>query len=103
MVSLEIAMVRPCRPEIGFPQEGPTVVLNDNDCALDLAISGGITEANKHVDTKGHICKYLHATKEVEFRWTGTKTNLADIGTKNMKDAQQFRLLRDCLVTSKPD
>ena len=88
--------------EIGYPQEEPTIILNDNQQAITLATTGRLTPANRHIDTKGHILRYLQRNGDIDIRWIPTKANIADVGTKVMQDPDMFEMFQGCLVKPKP-
>ena len=83
---------------MGYPQSNPTTIYVDNNCALTLATTGRITPRNRHFDTRWNNLKWGNDTGVIKSVYTGTKTNLADLGTKAHQDVQQFRVLRDCMM-----
>jgi len=88
--------------EMGFKQVRATIIYSDNDQAVNLARTGRITPLNKYVDTKQHICVYLHQAGIIDVQWISTKSNLADVGTKSMRDVTGFETLRDAMMYNKP-
>ena len=88
--------------EIGYPQEDPLVIFSDNTNAVELANVGKITPSNKHIELRNHIVRFLIQSHQVQVKWIHTKSNLADIGTKAMKDTQGYELLRNVLVHPRP-
>ena len=63
---------------------------------------GKITPSNKHIELRNHIIKHLISEGHIRVEWIHTKSNLADIGTKVMKDVQAYELLRNVLVHPRP-
>ena len=88
--------------EIGFPVNEPTDIYCDNNNAVQLAVTGRITPSNKHIEMRGHVLRHLNNTAVIRINWIDTKSNLADIGTKAMRDPAGFELLRDILVKPRP-
>ena len=88
--------------EIGFPVNEPTDIYCDNNNAVQLAVTGRITPSNKHIEMRGHVLRHLNNTAVIRINWIDTKSNLADIGTKAMRDPAGFELLRDVLVKPRP-
>ena len=84
--------------EMGFPQREPTIVYCDNSTAVQFATTARITQENKHVDIKYMATKHCVDRGLVHIWYKRTHANVADIGTRAMKDAGQFQLLRDHLV-----
>ena len=94
----EVLYHRALLEEMGYPQSNPTTMYVDNNCALTLATTGRITPRNRHFDTKWNNLKWGNDNGVIKSVYTGTKTNLADLGTKSHQDVQQFRMLRDRMM-----
>ena len=80
------------------PQESPTPVYCDNDAVRQLAMTGRITQQNKHIDLKCCILKWWVDERIMDVIRIDSDCNIADIGTKIMQDAEAFRSLRNQLV-----
>ena len=81
---------------------GATHHLLNNTNAIELSNVGKITPSNKHIELRNHIVRFLIQSQQVQVKWIHTKSNLADIGTKAMKDLQGYELLRNVLVHPRP-
>jgi hypothetical protein len=98
MAACEAKYFRSLLREMGFPQVGPTKIYCDNDAAVQFATEMRITQENKHVDIKYMGTKMLQDRGIIDIQYKSTYANMADIGTKAMKDIGQFELLRDHIV-----
>jgi len=94
----EILYLRMLLKEMGFPQTEPTTIYCDNDAAIILTSTGRMTQRNKHIDIKYCILKSLIVDGTIAISYVKTKCNIADIGTKAIKDYKQFHLLRDSML-----
>ena len=92
--AMEAKYFRSLFGEMGFPQSVPTIIYSDNEAAKQFSVVGRITQENKHVDIKYMATKQLNDAGIIDVRYCHTSMNLADIGTKAMKDVPQYQLLR---------
>ena len=66
-----------------------------------------MTHGNRHINMKYHSMRWTREQGVVEYKHVGTKDNVADIGTKIMKDIPDFKrfakiLCYDCVEFKDP-
>lgn len=59
-----------------------TIVHCDNEAAVAVASTEGVTERNKHWEVKYHYVRQQQQRKVVKLQWVDTKAQLADLLTK---------------------
>ena len=74
--------------EIGFPQTQPTVIYEDNESTINLALSPGIGKKSKHIKLRYHYIKDMIKTGEIVIEYIDTKLQRANILTKPLANAQ---------------
>ena len=74
--------------EIGFPQEGPTIIFEDNESAINLALSPGVGKKSKHIDLRYHYIKDMVKTGEIAIEYIDTTKQRANILTKPLPTSQ---------------
>jgi hypothetical protein len=71
--------------ELGFPQETPTSIGEDNKGCIDIAISSKAHPAVKHIDIRHHfIRERVQDVKDITLEKIGTDVMTADIFTKQL-------------------
>jgi hypothetical protein len=68
--------------DIGFPQQSPTVIFEDNMSAINLAVAPHITRKSRHIHTRHHFIRDLIHQKLAVIRHLATEDMLADFYTK---------------------
>ena len=82
--------------DIGFPQQGPTIIFEDNMSAINLAKAPHITRKSRHIHTRHHFIRDLIAQQLAEIHHLPTEEMLADFLTKPY-GPRKFRVTRDKL------
>jgi len=67
--------------DVGNLEPPPLPIFTDSNGALKNILAGYGKSRNKHIDAKLHLCRDLHASRNLEFSRVSTD-NLADIMTK---------------------
>jgi len=67
---------------MGFPQEGPTTILEDNQGAIAFAEGRGSHDRNRHIGVRYYYVKEQVARGVVRVEYVDTTLQLADIFTK---------------------
>jgi hypothetical protein len=70
--------------DIGFPQKEPTVILEDNQPAINLTTAPQVTRRSRHIALKEHYIRWLYKSKQICPKFIGTNDMLADGLTKSL-------------------
>ena len=89
----EIVFLRNLLNEIGFKQNGPTILYEDNKSTIDLANGLGKFHKQKHVNVKYHYTKDLVREGVIQVCYCHTEQMIADIFTKALSKAQHKYLV----------
>jgi hypothetical protein len=83
--------------EMGLEQKEATVIYQDNEAAIQIAINrGALSKQSRHIDRRILASRNKIEDGEVIPKYCVTAKMLADIGTKALPDAQ-FAYLRDLI------
>lgn len=80
----DLLWLRGLLSEIGFQQEGPTTVFNDNQSAIKLVKNPEFHQRTKHIKVKYHFIRENEVQKEVKVKYLETGKQPADMLTKNL-------------------
>ena len=58
--------------------KGPTVILEDNQPAINLTTAPQITRKSRHIALKEHYIRWLYQSKQISPKFIGTNDMLAD-------------------------
>ena len=64
--------------DIGFPQRHPTVILEDNQPAINLTIAPQVTGKSRHIALKEHYIRFLYTSQQITPQYVGTNDMIAD-------------------------
>ena len=78
----KIVHLRQLLADVGFEQKEPTVIYEDNQSAIDLAVAPQIPRKSRHILVRHHYIRDLVATKIVTIKHLGTDQMVADLLTK---------------------
>ena len=78
----EVVFIRNLLSELGFVQEGPTPIFEDNKGAVDLSGNPMYHKRTKHIDIRYHSIREMVANGFILVLKVPTKANLADLHTK---------------------
>ena len=87
---------------LGSPEPGPTQLATDSQSARDVSYNPQHHDRMKHVQRRHFFVRDMVESFELEVPFVPTKENAADILTKPMKCASQFRALRR-IIMIEPD
>jgi hypothetical protein len=79
---------------IGHSLVEPLVLYTDNNAALTIASSDGVTNANKHIELRFHIIKDRISRSLISLKYISTDLQLADIMTKNLSTIKHKKFLK---------
>ena len=85
--------------DLGFPQNGSTVIFEDNQPAIDLSNAPQITRKSKHIFIQHHFIRELVQKKLVVIEHLPTASMTADMLTKSLAP-KEFRYHRSHLFNS---
>ena len=107
--SCEALWIRLLLKELGWEQENPTVIRDDNTGCIALSKNPGNHGRTKHMDIKYHGLRENVLNKNVELQYCNTKDNVADMMTKGLpektfvkhRDSVGLRTRRDVVDQNK--
>ena len=85
--------------DLGYPQEGSTIIKCDNTSAISIAKNPVQHGRTKHIPVKYHSLREFEENGEVRLEYIKTEDNLADFFTKPLPKAR-FETLRKLLNIS---
>lgn len=68
--------------ELGYPQDGPTILHEDNEAAIHVSNNTKPTERTRHVDIAWFAIQEWHQNKEMLLEYINTTINISDANTK---------------------
>lgn len=77
---------------LGYDQDGPTVIFEDNQGAIKISENPTLHKRSKHIDIKFHFVREKVGTGEVKLVYIETEKQLADILTKPLLKPRVVRL-----------
>ena len=83
--------------ELGFPQEGPTVIWEDNQACIAMTVNPVHPQKSKHMDIAYFFTRERVASGEIVAMYIATEHQLADILTKPLV-GHRFKRLRNILL-----
>jgi hypothetical protein len=89
-VSKAIIRFRQVLAAIGFPQQGPTVMLEDSNSAIKLAEGPSIKRKSKHIFVREYYVHNLHKQHITSFEQVPTAQQNADLSTKPKTPTKHF-------------
>jgi hypothetical protein len=101
MGGCEVMETRQLLAEIGFEQAAPTVLLSDNQAALDHLTNPAHRSRAKHIDVKEMWLREKAARRELKLRWIPGEQQQADMLTKPLS-VIVFTRLRDAVMDKWP-
>jgi hypothetical protein len=78
---------------LGYPQEAPTILYEDNSGAICIARGAGRPERSRHLDIRYHYVKELVASGVVSVEYISTDLQLADGLTKSLEKVKFKRFV----------
>ena len=85
---------------LGATEPNPTLLKTDSTSARDVSYNPQHHDRMKHVQRRHFFVRDMVESFELEVPFVPTKENAADIFTKPMKNAGQFRALRRLVMNS---
>jgi hypothetical protein len=102
LCACDVMGFRELMKEIGLEQKGPTVIFQDNQAAIQIAMNrGSLSKKTRAMDVRVFSVRNKIEDMQVVPIYLETKLMLADIGTKALEPAQ-FISLRDQLCGYAP-
>ena len=90
----EVCWLRQVLDDIGFTQEGPTVIHEDNQGCIMLSTNDIISKRTKHIEVRLYFVKELVQGGVIALAYTPTKDMIADVFTKALS-RDQFERFRN--------
>jgi hypothetical protein len=102
LCACDVVGFRELMKEIGLEQKGPTVIFQDNQAAIQIAMNrGSLSKKTRAMEVRVFSIRNKVEDMKVVPIYLETKAMLADIGTKAL-DPAQFISLRDQLCGYAP-
>jgi hypothetical protein len=79
--------------ELGNPPDQPTLVLADNQAAINHAADMMTTSRSKHIDAQHHYIRDEVSTQKIKLNYCDTKENAADLFTKALAAPSHWRMV----------
>jgi len=86
-VARDVVWCRMLLEELGFPQQGPTVVFEDNKSTIELLSSAKYHAKTKHIEVRYFYVKDQLASGILQFQYQPTVDMVSDILTKPLQGA----------------
>ena len=83
--------------EMGFKQENPTIIYEDNNAAISFANGQGDFDRTKHIEIKHRLCVEKVEDGHITVTYVDTTDQIADIFTKNLPPPE-FKKIRHLLL-----
>jgi len=95
-----LTFVRALLEDLGFPQDAPSIIFEDNESAIKLAVAPQIPRKSRHIHIRHHYIRELVHLGQIEIRHLRTASMVADLFTKPLA-AAVFVPFRDQLLNVK--
>jgi Reverse transcriptase (RNA-dependent DNA polymerase) len=99
---LDIEFFRQLLAELGYAQDSPTTLYQDNMSTITVLQSENYTARTKHYAMRYHYVKQAVQEHTVVFEYLPTHLHTADILTKSLTSRHQFYVLRAQLLNCQP-
>jgi hypothetical protein len=93
----DIIWIRRLLEEIGFKQENPTLVYEDNMSCIDMVNGRTNHKASKHINPKFHYIRDQVLLKQINVKHISTEEMRADVLTKPLSKAMHDHLIMGLL------
>ena len=93
----EVSYLRFLCADFGCPQDGPTILYEDNQACIRISESVCTSQRTKHVDARYHMLRERVLAGELRLVYCNTKHMVADTLTKSLPP-QQFEYFSDCML-----
>ena len=93
----EAIHLRQLLSDLGFKQERPTVIFDDNQGCVALAKSTRESKRTKHIDVRYHFIRERIDSKELRVEYVPTEQQQADLLTKGLDRVKLERLRQQVL------
>jgi hypothetical protein len=77
---------------LGFKQEGPTIIYDDNQGAIAMTENPVMHKRSKHIDIRYHFVREAVARRDIKLTYVPTSEQAADLLTKPLPKATIQRL-----------
>ena len=84
----DVVFFRQFASDIGFPQPLPTIILEDNQPAINLTTANQVTRKSRHIALKSHYVRWLYLTKQIVPQHISTHDMIADGLTKSLSPSK---------------
>lgn len=85
--------------DMGFTQTKPTVILEDNQPAINLTVAPQVTRKSRHIALKEHYIRWLYNSKQIIPTYIGTNDMIADGLTKSLPPSKFLWFRKQLLNT----
>ena len=90
----EALYLRTLLGELDYPQAAPTVISEDNQGCIALALNQSSAHRTRHIAVRHHFIRHHIENGEIDLRYLHTSKMVADTLTKALAVAQFFKFRR---------
>ena len=83
--------------DLGYPQDHPTVIFEDNQGCIALSENPVMHKRTKHIDMRHHFIRERVESKEIALQYVATEHQLADLLTKPLMRLRTIKM-RDVIL-----
>ena len=96
LCQIQVLITSKLLSSLGYEQNGPTVLYEDNQEAIALAKNPTNHARSKHIDIRHHYIRQEVSAKNIEIAYCSTVDMVADVLTKGLSK-EKFQTLRKML------
>jgi hypothetical protein len=93
----EAIFLRRLLSEVGFPQQGPTTIFEDNQACIAMTVNPVHHQKSKHMDIKYFFVREKVESGELVAKYIKTEDQIADLLTKPLPKKRHVRLTKIAL------
>lgn len=93
----EAIYLRRVLKSLGYEQEGPTIIYEDNQACIAMSENPVLHKRTKHIDMRYHFTRERVQSQEIKLRYVATQYQLADLLTKALNH-ERVASLREVIL-----
>ena len=92
-----VIWLRSSLAELGIQIEEPILFREDNQACINMSTNFMTTKRTKHMDVQYHVIRYWHKEDVIDFAYTNSDGQLADIMTKCLSHPPFSKHRQQCM------